>query len=81
MSWISLCVEQAGLELRDPPPSASQELRLKGVSHYVWHNVCLFLKIYIYFMYVSTLLLSSDTSRGYWIALQMTVSYHVVVGN
>jgi hypothetical protein len=42
-----------------------------------------FLTIYlfIYFVYMSILWLSSDTRRGYRIPLQMVGSHHVVAGN
>ena len=42
----------------------------------------IFLKRFIYFIYVGTLLLSSDTpEEGVGSPLQMVVSYHVVAGN
>jgi hypothetical protein len=36
--------------------------------------------LFIYFMYMSTPLLSSDRRSGHWTSLQMVVS-HVVAGN
>ena len=36
---------------------------------------------FIYFIYMSTLSLSSDTRRGHLIPLQMDVSHHVIAGN
>jgi len=43
----------------------------------------IFFKRFIYFMYVSTLSMSSsdNTRRGHWVPLQMVVSHHVVAGN
>jgi hypothetical protein len=61
---VSLCspgcpgtysVDQAGLEFRNSPASTSQVLGLKAYATTAW------LYIYIYFMYMSTLYLSSDT--------------------
>jgi hypothetical protein len=33
-------VDQAGLELRNPPASASQVLGFKGVRHHAWRVIC-----------------------------------------
>jgi hypothetical protein len=74
-------VDQAGLELRNLPASASQVLGLKAWAITAWQENHFFniyiLKIYLY---VSTLLLSSDTRRGHPISLQMVVSHRVVAG-
>ena len=61
----------------------SYQRTLLSVTHRFSHNTitCNFLKdVYIYFMYMSTLLLSSDTRRGHEIPLQIVVSHHVVAG-
>jgi hypothetical protein len=59
-------VDQAGLELRNPPASASQVLGLK-----VCATTPGFLKRFMYLFYV----------YEYTVAVQMVVSLHVVVGN
>jgi hypothetical protein len=51
-------VDQAGLELRNLPDSVSQMLGLKACATIAW--LFFFLRL-IYLLYVSTLLLSSDT--------------------
>jgi hypothetical protein len=66
---VSLCspccpgthsVDQAGLELRNPPTSASQVLGLKTCA--ITAPLSFFLKdVFIYFMYMSIRSLSSDT--------------------
>jgi hypothetical protein len=66
------CVDQSGLELRNPPASAFLVLGLKAcattaqllVLFFIWGTVKLlsfFFLRFIYFMYVSTLSLFSDT--------------------
>jgi hypothetical protein len=57
-------VDQASLKLRDPPASASQMLGPGSFSFFLFLFLFLFLSFFqrfIYFMYVSTPLLSSDT--------------------
>ena len=80
---VSLCssccpgthfVDQAGLELRNLPASASWVL---------WLKVCATTPSPkdFYSHYVSTLSLSRHTRRGHPIPLQMVVSHHMVAGN
>jgi hypothetical protein len=80
---VSLCspgcpgthsVNQAGLELRNPPASASQVLGLKACG------TTARLKAYFY-VYEYTAAVSRHTRRGHRIPLQMVVSHHVVAGN
>jgi hypothetical protein len=75
---VSLCspgcpgthsIDQAGLELRNPPASASQVLGLKACA--TMPGSVYFLKIYYICMYVYM----------YTVAVQMVVSHHVVAGN
>jgi hypothetical protein len=54
-------VDQAGLELRDSPASASQVLGLKVCATTPGYFLTFLKDLFIYFMYVSTLSLSSDT--------------------
>jgi hypothetical protein len=67
-------VDQAGLEFRNPPASASQVLGLKACATTAQ-------LIYLFYVYEYTIALFRHTRRGHQIPLQMVVSHHVVVGN
>jgi hypothetical protein len=69
--------------LTDTEPQESSCLCLfrAGIIGVYMCVVFLFVCLFIYLMYVSTLLLSSDTPEvGIWIPLQMVMSHHVVAG-
>jgi hypothetical protein len=65
-------VDQAGLELRNPPASASQVLGLKACATTAQD---LFIIICKY-----TVAVFRSTRRGLQISLQMVVSHHMVAG-
>jgi hypothetical protein len=74
-------VDQAGLELRNLPASASQVLELKVCTTTAW----LLLKLFFFkdlFIIISkyTVAVFRCTRRGHQISLWMVVSYHVVAG-
>jgi hypothetical protein len=62
------------------PEDLSQATYLKIGRNILFFSI--FLDLFIYFMYMGTLLaVFRYTRRGYWIPLQMVVSHHVVVEN
>jgi hypothetical protein len=82
---VSLCspscpgthsVDQAGLELRNPPASASWVLGLKACA--TMPSLFFFLKIYLIYEY--TVAVFGHTRRGHQIPLQIVVSHHVIAG-
>ena len=72
-------VYQVGLELRNPPASASQVLGLKTCL--TTAQLFFFLKIYLFIVCEYTVAVFRHTRRGHRIPLQMVVSHHVVAGN
>ena len=82
---VSLCssgcpgthsVDQAGLELRNPPASASQVLGSKACTTTAQFLLLFLKELFIYFMciYEHTVVLFRHTRRGHQISLQMVVS-------
>jgi hypothetical protein len=71
-------VDQAGLELRNPPASASRVLGLKACTTtpgLFMHFKKIFIIICKY-----TVAIFTHTRRGHQISLRMVVSHHVVAG-
>jgi hypothetical protein len=75
-------VDQAGLELRNPPASASQVLGLKACATTTRLIVFCFLVFFkgLFIIYEYTLAVFRHTRRGHQIPLQMVVNHHVVAG-
>jgi hypothetical protein len=73
-------VDQAGLELRNLPASASRVLGSKACATTPSLKHAVF-KIYLFYIYEYTVAVFRHSRRGHQIPLQMVVSHHVVAGN